>query len=172
MIAKRLGVALVAGLLVTGGVLWSGTAHAWGPHGWGEGMEGALPVVAMVKKGNLTDAQQRQVADILRSHKAALTQKTTQAHDARRALVGAMTADAVDADALAAAYDQASVATKGLALEWVQVRQEVQALLTPEQMADLKQMRDKFLTKMDARRAEHQQDGSERLDHWIDRLSR
>lgn len=172
MIGKRLGVMLAAGLMLAGGMLWSGNAQAFGRHGWGEGMEGALPVVTMVRKGNLTDAQKKQVADILSAHKASLEAKTTRVGDARRGLVGQMTADAVDATALTAAYDQAAAATKDLALEWAQVRQQVQALLTPEQVAELKQLRDKFLTKMDARRTENQQERAERLDHWIDRLAR
>jgi Spy/CpxP family protein refolding chaperone len=172
MIGKRLGVALAAGLMLAGGLLWSGTAQAWGRHGWGEGMESAFPAITMVRKGHLTDAQEKQVAEVLRAHKTALEAKTTRAGDARRGLVGQMTADAVDATALAAAYDQAAAATKDLALEWAQVRQEVQALLTPGQVAELKQMRDKFLTKMDARRAENQQERAARLDRWIDRLAR
>jgi Spy/CpxP family protein refolding chaperone len=172
MIGKRWGVMLAAGLLLAGGMLWSGNAQAFGRHGWGEGMEGAFPVITMVRKGHLTDAQEKQVADVLRAHKAALEAKATRASDARRGLVGQMTADAVDAAALTAAYDQAAAATKDLALEWAQVRQEVQALLTPDQVAELKQLRDKFLTKMDARRAEFQQERAGRLDHWIDRLAR
>jgi Spy/CpxP family protein refolding chaperone len=176
MIGKRMGVAIVAGVLLAGGALWAGTAHAWGRHGfghgWGEGMEGGFPVVAMVRKGHLTDAQEKQVAGILRAHRAALDAKATRVSEARRALTGQMTADAVDPAALAVAADQAAAAGKDLALEWAQVRQEVQALLTPEQVAELKQMRDKFLTRVDVRRTEQQQARAERLDHWIDRLSR
>lgn len=172
MIGKRIGTVLLAGLLLAGGVLWSGTAQAWGRWGHGEGMEGAFPVLAMVNKGHLTGDQEKQVATILAGHKAALLEKSTRASDARQAMLKQITADAVDAAALGTAIDTAAAAGKDLALEWAQVRQEVQAVLTPDQMAELKQMRDKFMTKMDARHAESTQERGEKLDHWIDKLAR
>jgi Spy/CpxP family protein refolding chaperone len=82
------------------------------------------------------------------------------------------TADAVDAAALATALDQSAAARKDLTLEWANVRQDVQAVLTPDQVSGLKQMRDKFLTRMDAHRADEPKDRTERLDHWIDKLAR
>jgi Spy/CpxP family protein refolding chaperone len=172
MHGKRIAIGVVAGMVLAGGALWSGHAHAWGRHHGDVGMDGAMTVIAMVRKADLTDAQEKQVAIILGNHKPALEQKSARASEARRGVMGQMTADVVDANALAAAIDQAAASGKELALEWAQVRQEVQALLTLEQVSDLKQMRDKFMKKADARRAEHEQDRGERLDHWINRLSR
>ena len=172
MIGKRMGAGLVASLLLAGGLLWSGHAYAWGGHHGEHDMMSAMPVVVMVKKGNLTDDQKHQVGTILTNHKAALEQDTKALSDARHALMTQMTSDTPDSNALSAAYDGVATAGKTLALEWNAVRGEVQALLTPDQVTQLKTMRDKFVAKMDARRAEHPQADSERLDKWIDRLSK
>jgi len=172
MNSKRMGVGLAAGLMLAGGLLWSGHAYAWGGHHGGHDMMSAMPVVVMVKKGNLTDDQKHQVATILTNHKTALETDATQLRTARRTLMTQMTSDTPDPAALSAAYDGVATASKTLALEWNAVRGEVQALLTPDQTTQLKAMRDKFVAKMDARQAEHPQAGSERLDKWIDRLSK
>jgi Spy/CpxP family protein refolding chaperone len=135
-------------------------------------MEGALPVIAIVKKAGLMEDQEQQVAEILRTHKAALEQKAARAAEARRVVIGQLTADTVDSAALAAAMDQAAAAGKELVMEWAQVRREVQAMLTPEQIAELQALRDKFLKRVDERSAAREQWRGERLDRWIERLSR
>lgn len=172
MNGKRIVVGLAAGALLMGGTLWSGNVYAWGGHHGGVGMEAAMPVVAMVKAADLSQDQKHQVANILTNHKAAIESKTASASDARRAVVTAMAANVVDANALATAYDNAAVARKALALEWAQVRTEVQALLTPQQVSDLQVRRDKFMAKMDARHAKAEEHRGDRLDKWIERLSK
>lgn len=172
MNGKRWVLGGLSAAVLAGGLLWGGQAHAWGRRHTDVGMEGALPVIAMIKKAELTEEQERQVGEILRAHRVALEEKSARAAEARRAVMGQLTADAVDAAALGTAMDQAAAAGKELALEWAQVRREVQALLTPEQVAELQALRDKFLKRVDERHADRQQRRAERLDRWIERLSR
>jgi protein CpxP len=90
---------------------------------------------------DLTDAQRDQVRGIMQSHRAALTEVGQKLRDAHQALAQAVNADVVDEAAIRAAGAAVGAATADEALLRAKVRDEVFALLTPEQQAAAKERR-------------------------------
>ena len=124
--------ALVAGMLV------SGAAFAQGPRGGpggrgGRGLTGGLPIASL----NLTQAQQDLIRDIrerARTNLQPIEQRLGEAQDAQRKTLSAIPADeaAIRAATLALAEVQAEIA-----IQQARVQNEIFALLTAEQQAQL-----------------------------------
>jgi protein CpxP len=163
---------ILAGVLALAGGLAAGDAAAreWGP--WAGHGGGDSRVLGMIKKIGLSADQKAQLAALLKAQRDNLAAKHESAAAARRTLMTLMTADAVDEQALGAALDTAASTHKEMALAWIKVRQDVQALLTPEQLAQVKEMRDRLVHRMEDRHAGMTARGTERLDRLIEDLAR
>lgn len=121
--------ALAVALLALGAPL---SAQGRGP---GSG-RGAVPGQGRGFMGlNLTEAQQIQVKAIHERHQAAFKAKGEAANAAHKAMREAMANTATDAKTLQALHEKVSAAQFDLMLEHRAVRQEIQPLLTAEQLA-------------------------------------
>jgi len=103
-----------------------------GLHKGPRGMEG--PVFAGL---NLTEAQKAQFKAIREKHQASLEAKRKAAQEAGEALRAAMRNPAASESELKSLHERASAARFELAKEHRAMRLEHQALLTPEQKAEL-----------------------------------
>jgi protein CpxP len=91
---------------------------------------------------NLTDAQKEAVKAIIEKHKPELKAIADVAIPARQKLHAAVTADAVNEEAIrAAAAEVAATEANGAVLR-AKIHSEVWAVLTPEQQQQAKQMRE------------------------------
>jgi periplasmic protein CpxP/Spy len=103
----------------------------------------------------LTDSQRQQVRSIMESHRAEFQAVAAKVLDARRDFAEAIEADTLDEAAIRARSTAMAAAMAEEAILQARVRSEVRALLSAEQLEQLKQRRAEF----DKRRQER----SERL---------
>ena len=118
--------------------------RGFGPGGPGRGMFGMLgPELQAVA---LTDAQKKQVQAVLESFRADQAAIRDRMQPARKALNDAIAADAVDEAVIRTkAADLAAVEADAAVLQ-AKVRAAVYALLTPEQLQKIKELRVKMPT--------------------------
>ncbi len=101
----------------------------------GPGRQGGFGPGPGFKGLNLTESQRAQAKAIHERHQAALQSRQEAAEAARKAVHEAMLNPATDVKALQALHEKASAAQFELMLEHRALRQEFQAILTPEQKA-------------------------------------
>jgi periplasmic protein CpxP/Spy len=97
---------------------------------------------------DLSVQQQHAVVDVVAKHKADVMQKREAVHKSMKAMMEAMHQESPDPKAISSAYDQASAARKQMLLARLQVRQEIMAILTPEQKAKIKEWHDQRMQGM------------------------
>lgn len=126
----------------------------------------------MLKKLDLSSSQKAQVAAILSAQREALAAASERSTAAMAAVMAQLGAETVDMQALGSAHDAAAAARKDALLAWVRVRQDIQAVLTPAQLARAQEMRDSFMRKMEGHRAERKTSGAARIDRLIEAMTR
>ena len=104
-----------------------------GRHG-GHGMMG----LGFLRAAGLTDDQKRQVAAVLKGYMPDMKAQTAAMHEARQAMIEAMTADDATEEAVREAHRKAAAAGEALAVIRFNVASDVKKLLTDEQIATLK----------------------------------
>ncbi len=133
-----------------------GVAHAQPPAAtpggmmMGRGMMGGRGLAALrmgLAQLNLTDQQKQQVRGIVQGHREQLRAFAAQARQARVALGDAVAGGADEATIRARAADLAKVQAD-LAVFGAQVRKEVMGVLTPEQQAKAKELRQQRQDRM------------------------
>ncbi|MCX6537624.1 MAG: Spy/CpxP family protein refolding chaperone [Acidobacteria bacterium] len=147
-LAATFGVVIVAGLGIVALGAQQGPPPGRGPGARGPGMFGAGPrgpMAGMMRRGlaqlNLTDDQKTRIKSTLESNRDATQAIAKRMIAAREALGDAVTADTiVEADIRAKAAAVAVVEADAAVLR-ANVRAQVFALLTPEQVAKAKQLR-------------------------------
>lgn len=128
--------------------LW--TASAYGqPHRdramrWERGDEGLfLPL--LVRGAGLTETQQAQLKQLVTSHRPRVDALQRQLRAAREQLIEKLyTSGPLKADDLTALRQQIGTLRESLAQESLQVALEIRKLLTPEQLAKVKQRRQRL----------------------------
>ncbi|MDE2181018.1 MAG: periplasmic heavy metal sensor [candidate division NC10 bacterium] len=135
------GVVILVGILAAS--LW--TASAYGqPHRdramrWERGEEGLL-LPLLVRGAGLTETQQAQLKQLVASHRSRVDTLQRQLRAARDQLVEKLyTPGPLKAEDLTALTQQIGKVRESLAHESLQVALEVRKLLTPEQLAKVKQ---------------------------------
>jgi Spy/CpxP family protein refolding chaperone len=97
---------------------------------------------------HLTDTQQASIQSIRAKHRPDLALRRDAAHRAQTALQAALRDAATPEVQLRALYDKAAGARFEMMLARRSVRQEVQAVLTPEQRATAAELRDRAQARM------------------------
>jgi Spy/CpxP family protein refolding chaperone len=123
---------------------------------------GAQPMLRGMRQLNLTEEQRQQVRDTMQRHRDELKALGAQLRAARQALRTATDAEVVDQGAVRAATSQMAEAQAQGALLRAKIRQEVFALLTPEQQEQAKALRSEFEQRQEQRRLRMQQRLSQR----------
>lgn len=121
------------------------------PPGGGPGMPGPRrgPMGGIMGFGpgfrelNLTDDQQAQLKQIAESHRDELRAAGEKVGAAREAMRALMEADTIDENAIRAKSQEVAAAEAEIMILNAKVRQQSLQVLTPEQQAKLKEMRDK-----------------------------
>ncbi len=131
-----------------GGRMGRGFGPGAGPGGLGLGpgmMLGGLHAL------NLTDAQKASIQAIHQNHEAEFKAIADAAIAARKVLGDAVTADTVDEAAIRAASAAVAKTEADGAVLRAKVHSEVWSVLTPEQQAQAKQMRDRMTNRIGMR---------------------
>ncbi len=123
---------------------------------------GAQPMLRGMRQLNLTEEQRQQVRDTMQRHREELKTVGEQLRAARQALHAATDAEVVDQEAVRAATSQMAEAQAQGAILRAKIRQEVFALLTPEQQEKAKALRQQAEQQMELRRQRLQQRLSQR----------
>ncbi len=114
-----------------------------GPMGWlGE-------LGPAIRHAEVTEDQQQQIKTVMDSHREefqAIGARMKTAHDGMRALVEA---DIIDENAIRAKTQEVAVIEADQAILGAKVRSEILALLTPEQLAKVKQFRADMQKRME-----------------------
>jgi len=162
---RRWAVAAGLGALMLGGLSLAGWAQA---QGWrGEHMGGGAGLGWALHDLNLTHDQKLKIAEILTRHRDELRPKMQRMAESRRAMMELMTGESVDSAKLSVSVDESAAAGKELALALAAVHLEARAVLTPEQLTQLRQRRETFLARVKA----HGEKSGDPIDRWIERLS-
>lgn len=127
-------IAVLAGSLLLGG---TGAALAIGKGGCDRG---GNPMRAVMQLDNLTEAQRSQLDSLRQEQREAMRQQMEGAREARRELHEAM-AQGADAATLRPLAEKQGARVTAMILARAEARQQVEAILTPEQREQLKQQR-------------------------------
>jgi periplasmic protein CpxP/Spy len=140
-LAATLVTALASGgALVLAQPAQRGPGGPGGPGIGGPGPRRAGPQADLGLRGiDLTDAQREQVRSIMESHKAEFDEAGKKLRDAHRAFAEAVHASPIDEATIRARSTAVAAAMADEAILRAKVRSEVQAILTPEQLEQLKQ---------------------------------
>ncbi|KHK00895.1 hypothetical protein NY78_3675 [Desulfovibrio sp. TomC] len=149
--------AALCGLLLLGGTAWSGATGGGAPAEEGPGL------VRMLDALNLSPAQKRDVAGILKANREAMRALRGTVKAAAQALGATMAKTPGDEAAVRAGARTVAEAAIELAVMRGRVKAAVDAVLTPEQRAKRDTLREALREKIEARRLERQ----EQLDAWI-----
>ena len=123
---------------------------------------GMAPMIFGLRQLDLTEEQRQQVRDVMQRHRDEFKALGTQVRAAREALRSATEGEVLDQGAVRAATGQiAEAQAQGVILR-AKVRQEVLALLTPEQQEKAKALRAEAEQRMELRRQRMQQRLSQR----------
>jgi Spy/CpxP family protein refolding chaperone len=121
--------------------------HAWhgrrGGFGFGGGY-GFPPLPRLASALDLTQAQQDQAKAILEGHRADFRQLRERSRTAHEAVRKAIEAEPVNEQAIRTAVGQASQVEADAAVLRANVRQQVLALLSPDQRTKLDEMKQSF----------------------------
>lgn len=107
------------------------------------------PMIWMLKKLDLTDAQKQQAKDIFGKHKAQIQPLVKQMVTERRVLRALVQADAVDEQAIRAQSARVSAANADLAVQRAYLFHELRGILTPDQLQKLKDLQAKWDRRID-----------------------
>ena len=117
-----------------------------------------------LKKLQLTEAQKHDVAVILKENRDQFKGLRSQMAEARKNLFAAINAPEYNEVAVRQAAHEIARCQEELIVMRAQIRHQVRAVLTPEQLAKLDAMRERFRERI----REHRHDRFERMDKWID----
>lgn len=117
-----------------------------------------------IKKLDLSAAQKRQIALILKDHRAELKELTTGIKSSRKNLMDTIQSGNSSEHQIRTAFREMASYGEELAVVRSQIRGEVNAVLTPEQKVKAKAIRKEFASKMSERVALM----GDRMDNWID----
>lgn len=146
--------------------LWApGIASARGHHGQGRGEH--FGPLQMLKKLDLTDAQKRDVAAILKAHREQVKKLAVQTADAREKLFAVVGSRDYNEAAIRQAAQELSKLHEEMIVLRAQMIHKIRGVLTADQQAKLDAMRAKFHGRMH----KHMDRRFERLDKWIDKYS-
>ncbi len=163
---------LVAGLTVAAVLAGAAVgAHSiWArPGGWG----GPLPGLRhMLHELDLTADQKKQLAGVLRAHRAEWLQARDKLAQAGRSMIEGAADQETKPEVIQARLDAAAEAGKQLGRVGIAMRQEALALLTPQQKQELAKRQQRFLQRIEKRMGERRQDSEQHYDDWIESLTR
>lgn len=163
MKTRIIGVAAVM-LAVASSSVFGGQGRDRSPRGGaGDGLEGR-GVQAVLKQLQLSETQKQQVADILAQDREAQKDLITQQAQARLALFNAIHADQFDESAVRAAAQQVAAGEAELAVLRARIVSQVRAILTPEQLSLLAEVREEAQQRLEERLAR----GAAKAGDWIE----
>lgn len=162
-LTKRAGWIVLAPVVVAGVLLAGSSAAAQPPGrgGWGPGMgpgrgmmgpRGALGLGFALGRLDLTDAQRQQIRTIVQGHRQEFQALAERRRAAQQALQAAMTAEPLDEAAIRSASATLAEVQADAAVLRAKIRREVFAVLTPEQQAKAKALREEARTRFEQRR--------------------
>lgn len=112
------------------------------------GHEISSQVVSLMIHLNLTDAQKKEIADILKKYQESIKSDVNAVLEARKNLFDAIHADTYDENAVRATSRNAASAEEELAVLRAKIVSEIKAVLTPEQLAIIKQFEEDIFAKI------------------------
>lgn len=116
---------------------------------------------------DLTDSQERDIANVLKQHREQMEGLRTQMIEARKAQFTAMTANPFTEDAVREAAAKAADLEVQLTVNRAKVFEEIRKLLTAEQQTTLQQLTNEFAS----RRQKGFEHKGRMLDRWIEENS-
>lgn len=150
--------AVIVGVLLAGS---SAAAQPAGRGGWGPGMGpgrgmmgpgGPLGLGIALGRLDVTDAQRQQIRTIIQSHRQEFQALAERRRTAQQALQAAVTADPLDEAAIRSASAALAEVQADAAVLRAKVHREVFAVLTPEQQAKAKALREEARQRAEQRR--------------------
>jgi len=154
------GVALAAVLMAAAVSAAQGSGRGgpgrFGGPGGPMGPRGPAGIPGLERVG-LSDAQKEQLKTIMQSHQADLTALGSRERTAREALNDAITADVPNEGLIRARSADVAAVEADMAVSRARIRSEVLQILTPDQVAQLKQ----FQTQMKQRQESMRQHGNQ-----------
>jgi protein CpxP len=139
-----------------GGFGWRGDFGPFGERGGLLGVLGPLGPM-MARRLNLSDAQKERLRSMNASHldeKKALIDRALAAH---RALVAAVTAETFDEATIRSRSAEVAAVEADMAVARARIHGEILQVVTPEQQAQLKQMRAQMQRRAESRRQRMQE---------------
>jgi Spy/CpxP family protein refolding chaperone len=147
MINRSAVAAVLTGSLVLAGTLFAqssdsgmgGCNHRWhgGDHAGQLRIPGGRGMMRAIHKLDLSEAQQKQLQDLMAQQRTVLGDSMRTLHQGRKALRDTLSAEPYDAARVQQLADAQGKALTDLILKRAETWQQVRALLTPEQRAKL-----------------------------------
>ncbi|MBF0510596.1 MAG: Spy/CpxP family protein refolding chaperone [Deltaproteobacteria bacterium] len=125
-------------------------------------------ILNSLTKLDLTDAQKKSIATILKSNKAQSQTLRANLKTAKQNLRTAMSTPNATEAAIRAAYKPVAAAVEEMIVNRAQVKAQIAKVLTPEQQAQL----DKHKQDRLAKKKDHPKTGKSLTDEWIDKYSK
>jgi periplasmic protein CpxP/Spy len=107
----------------------------------GFGMRGQSELMRAVRQLDLSEEQQTQLRGLMESGREAFRDQMRSLRETRKAMQEAMSAEPYDAARVQQLAEAQGTAVTGMILKRAQTWQEIRAVLTPEQRAELKALR-------------------------------
>ena len=149
------------------------TAYAWAgekgcaPH---EGKTGFGDNIAkIILKLDLTDAQKREIATILKDHRPGAKEKGKALCEAMKQLHDISYTDGANETAVKQAYAAVATAGEAMALKKAMVTSQLKKVLTPEQLKKLDLEREAMIAKVKEKIEGKFEEHRGKLDEWIDK---
>jgi Spy/CpxP family protein refolding chaperone len=136
---------LIVGMVIAS--LWAATGAVYPvwSQDWGRGAGRGAPLLRLLHKVGLTDAQKDQIKQILADHRQTLRSLRSQLRANREALVDTLLKpEPLQGTNLEPFIQEAHRLRDQLAREWLQVMLKVHDVLTPEQLTQASQLKDQL----------------------------
>lgn len=136
---------ILVGVVLLGAipVLAQGGPDRRGPHGGGPADGGEPPIERMLERLELSEDQQVEIDGLLSNARESAHVKMQQLREHRQEMQRLLEADDVDESAYRQAAQEAGQLTADMALERARTHKLVKAQLTPEQLAQADEMRER-----------------------------
>ena len=160
--SKWTPVAIAAGILMLIAAVGAQWTHAYmrgGPGGHGAGFGG----LKMLMQLDLTDAQKAQIREMLPAYRTEKQTRQNALRAMRQKMQGLVAAERYDEDEVRQAFREMAPLMEDMAVLRVQFMHDVKAVLTPEQIARVKEKH----TNRENRRGEHRRIRESMLDTWL-----